>query len=144
MDCAIGILATDLEKLKIDLFEKFNSFLLKMEKVEQQYVEDKENSQYKEEYVKVSEEYDNIVNILNKFDLWNEALHYCVDQGTLTLDVFEDDKEKEIEELTKIIESTFDYAKKYYPDKYEPFELNVYPDEIARTIIENGYKKVEE
>ena len=142
MDCAIGILATDLEKLKIDLFEKFNSFLLKMENVEQQYAEDKENLQYKKEYIKVSEEYDNIVDTLNKFNLWNEALHYCVDKGTLTLDAFEDDKEKEIEELTKIIEGTFDYAKKYYPDKYEPFELNVYPDEIARTIVENSYRKV--
>ena len=47
-------------------------------------------------------------------------------------------------DLTKIIESTFDYAKKCYPDKYEPFELHVYPDEIARTIVENGYRKVKE
>ena len=49
--------------------------------------------------------------------------------------------EKEIADLTKIIESTFDYAKKYYTDKYEPFELNVYPDEIARIIVENGFRK---
>lgn len=57
-------------------------------------------------------------------------------------DIDEIEKEQELDELTKIIEDTFSYAKKYYPDKYEPFELNVYPEEIARLIIENGYRKV--
>ena len=44
------------------------------------------------------------------------------------------DKKKQIEEMTKIIEKTFSYAKKYYDDKYEPFELEVYPDEISKAL----------
>ena len=46
-----------------------------------------------------------------------------------------------IEEMAKDIGKTFTYAKKYYDDKYEPFELEVYPDEIARELYQKGYRK---
>ena len=51
------------------------------------------------------------------------------------------DKQKQIEEMAKIIGKTFSYAKKYYDDKYEPFELAVYPDEIAIELYNAGYRK---
>ena len=139
-----GVLPIDLEKLKIDLFEKFNQKLIDMSDAEQKYSSDKNNLEYASKYAIVSREYYELVTVLRNLDVWDSALKYCVDKGTLDSDILKTDEEKEIEELTKIIEGTFDYAKKYYPDKYEPFELNVYPDEIARTIVENGYKKVEE
>lgn len=142
MDCATGILPTDLEKLKIDLFEKFNQKLIDMSNAEQKYSSDKNNLEYASKYAIVSREYYDLVVILRNLELWDAALKYCVDKGTLDCDVLKSDEEREIEELTKIIENTFSYAKKYYPDEYEPFELNVYPDEIARVIIENGYRKV--
>ena len=139
-----GILPTDLEKLKIDLFEKFNQKLIDMSDAEQKYLSDKNNLEYASKYAIVSREYYELVTVLRNLDLWDSALKYCVDKGTLDGDILKNEEEKEIEELTKIIEGTFDYAKKYYPDKYEPFELNVYPDEIARIIIENGYRKSKE
>ena len=142
MDCATGILPADLEKFKIDLFEKFNQKLIDMSDAEQKYSSDKNNLEYASKYAIVSREYYDLVVMLRNLELWDAALKYCVDRGTLGSDILKSDEEKEIEELTKIIEGTFDYAKKYYPDKYEPFELNVYPDEIARTIVENGYRKV--
>ena len=134
---------TDLEKLKSDLFEKFNQKLIDMSDAEQKYSSDKNNLEYASKYAIVSREYYDLVVVLRNLELWGTALKYCVDMGTLDSDILKTDEEKEIEELTKIIEGTFDYAKKYYPDKYEPFELNVYPEEIARVIIENGYRKVE-
>ena len=142
MDCATGILPADLEKFKIDLFEKFNQKLIDMSDAEQKYSSDKNNLEYASKYAIVSREYYDLVVMLRNLELWDAALKYCVDRGTLGSDILKSDEEKEIEELTKIIEGTFDYAKKYYPDKYEPFELNVYPDEIARTIVENSYRKV--
>ena len=132
----------DSEKLKIDLFEKFNQKLIDMSDAEQKYLSDKNNSEYASKYAIVSKEYYDLVVVLRDLERWDAALKYCVDRGTLDSDILKTDEEKEIEELTKIIENTFSYAKKYYPDKYEPFELNVYPDEIARVIIENGYRKV--
>ena len=51
---------------------------------------------------------------------------------------------KEIEEMAKVIEGTFTYAKKWYPDKYEPFELNVYPDDIAGELYNAGYRNVKD
>ena len=54
------------------------------------------------------------------------------------------DRKKQIEEMEKVIGETFTYAKKWYPDKYEPFELEVYPDEIARTLYNAGYRKESE
>ena len=131
-----------LEKLKIDLFEKFNQKLIDMSDTEQKYLSDKNNLEYASKYAIVSKEYYDLVVMLRNLELWDSALKYCVDRGTLDSDILKTDEEKEIEELTKVIENTFSYAKKYYPDKYEPFELNVYPEEIARVIIENGYRKV--
>lgn len=133
---------TDLEKSKIDLFEKFNQKLIDMSDAEQKYSSDKNNLEYASKYAIISKEYYDLVVMLRNLELWDSALKYCIDKGTLDSDILKTDEEKEIEELTKIIEGTFDYAKKYYPDKYEPFELHVYPDEIARVIIENGYRKV--
>ena len=51
---------------------------------------------------------------------------------------------KQIEEMTKVIEPTYTHATKWFPDKYEPFELNVYPDEIARTLYNAGCRKLPE
>lgn len=138
----VRVLPLDLEKSKIDLFEKFNQKLLDMSDAEQKYSSDKNNLEYASKYAIVSKEYYDLVVILSNLELWDAALKYCVDKGTLDSDVLKTDEEKEIEELAKIIEGTFDYAKKYYPDRYESFELNVYPDEIARVIVENGYRKV--
>ena len=52
------------------------------------------------------------------------------------------DEQKQINEMEEVIEPTFSYAKKWYPDKYEPVELNVYPDDIARTLYNAGYRKI--
>lgn len=52
------------------------------------------------------------------------------------------DNEKQIEEMAKEIETTFTYAKKYIPDKYEPVEFEVYPDEIADKLYNAGYRKL--
>ena len=49
-----------------------------------------------------------------------------------------------IEEMAKVIGETFTYAKKYYYDKYEPFELEVYPDDIASELYNAGYRKIPE
>ena len=133
---------TDLEKLTTDLFEKFNQKLIDMSDAEQKYSSDKNNLEYASKYAIVSREYYDLVVVLRNLDLWDAALKYCVDRGTLNSDILKSDEEKEIEELTKIIENIFSYAKQYYPNKHEPFELNIYPDEIARVIIENGYRKV--
>ena len=138
-----GILPIDLEKLKIDLFEKFNQKLIDMSDAEQKYSSDKNNLEYASKYAIVSREYYDLVVILRNLELWDSALKYCVDKGTLDSDILKSDEEKEIEELTKIIENIFSYAKQYYPNKHEPLELNIHPDEIARVIIENGYRKVE-
>lgn len=142
-DIGTGMFPAYLEELKIDLFEKFNQKLIAMSDAEQKYSSDKNNLEYASKYAIVSREYYDLVTMLRNLDLWDSALKYCVDKGTLDSDILKTDEEKEIEELTIIIENIFSYAKQYYPDKHEPFELNIYPDEIARVIIENGYRKVE-
>ena len=53
-------------------------------------------------------------------------------------------KQKQIEEMAKDIEKTFTYAKKYYDDDFEPYELEVYPDEIARELYNAGCRKISE
>lgn len=132
------VLSSDVEKLKIDLFEKFNQKLIDMSDTEQKYSIDKNNLEYASKYAIVSREYYDLVVVLRNLDLWDSALNYCIDKGTLDSDVLKTDEEKELEELSKIIENILSYAKQYYP----PFELNIYPEEIARRIIENGYRKV--
>lgn len=82
---------------------------------------------------------------IGKGTSYNHCILYCISNKCDYFEsIDEEKKEEELKELTKIIEGTFDYAKKYYPDKYEPFELNVYPDEIARVIIETGFRKIKE
>ena len=51
------------------------------------------------------------------------------------------EQEKQIEEMTEVVKREIDYGKKWIPDKYEPVELTIYPDDIAYAFYNAGYRK---
>ena len=54
------------------------------------------------------------------------------------------DKQKHIEEITEIIDRVQTYGTKWYPDKYEPFDVRIDNDDIAYELFNAGYRKIPE
>ena len=52
------------------------------------------------------------------------------------------DKQKQIEEMEKVIDNVQTYGTKWYPDKYEPFESRIENDDIAYEFYNAGYRKI--
>ena len=67
-----------------------------MSDAEQKYSSDKNNLEYASKYAIISREYYELVVILRNLKLWDTALKYCVDKGTLDSDILKTDEEKEI------------------------------------------------
>ena len=53
------------------------------------------------------------------------------------------DKQKQIEEMAKVIDNIQTYGTKWYPDKYEPFECRIENDDIAYELYNAGCRKEE-
>lgn len=51
---------------------------------------------------------------------------------------------KEIEEMRKVVEAEQTYGIKYFPDQYEPFDINISNIDIARAFYNANYRKREE
>ena len=54
------------------------------------------------------------------------------------------DKEKQIKEMTAVVDNVQTFGTKYYPDKYEPWERRVDNDEIATEFYYAGYRNQNE
>ena len=54
------------------------------------------------------------------------------------------DNEKQIEEMTQIIDNVQTYGTKWYPDKYEPFDCRIENDDIAYELYNAGCRKIPE
>jgi len=52
------------------------------------------------------------------------------------------DKQKHIEEITEIIDRVQTYGTKWYPDKYEPFDVRIDNDDIAYELFNADYRKI--
>ena len=54
------------------------------------------------------------------------------------------DKQKQIEEMEKVIDNVQTYGTKWYSDKYEPFDCRIENDDIAYELYNAGYRKIPE
>ena len=53
-------------------------------------------------------------------------------------------KQKQVEEMKKVIDNVQTYGTRWYPDKYEPFDCRIENDDIAYELYNAGYRKIPE